>query len=310
LLILQVIPTDDGDSPPVSTILRRPPDEEIHVASPIFGQSKEFQPASGAEAHNAAMTTASTQHGVVATSDLNAQYNAPSATAADMGRMTYEGVIAKTAGVGILVLIFAVPGYMFPNTIGMIAGAIVGLVLGLILAFQTRPKPALIALYAIAEGYFLGAITIYIEQAYDVPGAGLQALLATGITFGVCLALYKSGKVRYTAKMQKFLIIGGISYLGFGLVNLGYMIFSDSTSGFGMREDMYIGPVPLGIVIGAFAVLLACVSLIGDFDFIENGVKRGLPDWFEWKAAFGLIVTLVWLYIEFLRIIAILFGRR
>lgn len=289
------------------------------MASPIFKRSSEFQPSSGAEAHNAAlngagMSSAATSGAATATqsSDLNAQYNSPSATPADTGRMTYEGVIAKTAGIGLLVLLLAVPGYMFPNTIAMIAGGIVGLVLGLVLAFQKRPKPALIAVYAIAEGYFLGAITVFIEQEFDVPGAGLQALLATGITFGVVLALYKSGKVRYTPKMQKFLMIGGVAYLLFSLVNVGVMIFGPQggDNAWGMRTSVEIFGIPLGVLIGAFAVILACVSLIADFDFIENGVKRGLPDWFEWKAAFGLIVTLIWLYIEFLRIIAILFGRR
>lgn len=298
--------------------------EEDHVASPIFGRSKEFQPLSGAEAHNAAVNggssagghsasgTVSAQPVAVSSADLNAQFNGPSATAADTGRMTYEGVVAKTAGIGILVLLFAVPGYMFPNMIGMIAGAIIGLVLGIVLSIQKRPKPALIAVYAIAEGYFLGAITIFIEQRYGVPGAGLQALLATGITFGVVLALYKSGKVRYTPKLRKFLMIGGIAYFAFSLVNVGVMMFGPQTdnNAWGMRTSVEIMGIPLGVIIGLFAVILACVSLIADFDFIENGVKRGLPDWFEWKAAFGLIVTLVWLYIEFLRIIAILFGRR
>ena len=78
----------------------------------------------------------------------------------------------------------------------------------------------------------------------------------------------------------------------------------------GMRTGADIMGIPLGVFIGAFAVVLACVSLVADFDFIENAVKNGAPKHVEWKAAFGLVLTLVWLYIEFLRIIAILFGRR
>ncbi|MDX5318972.1 MAG: Bax inhibitor-1/YccA family protein, partial [Actinomycetes bacterium] len=96
----------------------------------------------------------------------------------------------------------------------------------------------------------------------------------------------------------------------FSLANVGYMIFSNSTSGFGWRTDVSIAGIPLGVIIGAVAILLACISLIGDFDFIDNGVKNGLERKVEWKAGFGLIVTLVWLYIEFLRIIAILFSNR
>lgn len=288
------------------------------MASPIFKRGSEFQPMSGAEAHNAAVNgapsgaAAATMSVAQQNAQLNAQFNGPTATSTDTGRMTYEGVIAKTAGIGILVLIFAIPGYMFPNTVAMIASAIAGLVLGLVVAFQKRPKPALIALYAMAQGYFLGAITQWIQIAYDVPGAGLQALLATGITFGVVLALYKSGKVRYTPKMQKFLMVGMISYLAFSLVNVMIMIFGPQTdnNAWGLRTSYDIFGIPLGVFIGLFAVILACVSLIGDFDFIDNAVKRGLPDWVEWKASFGLIVTLIWLYIEFLRIIAIMFGRR
>ena len=198
---------------------------------------------------------------------------------------------------------------MFPNTLAMWTTAIAAFVLSLVIIFQKKANPALIALYAIAEGYFLGAITVWVETLFDVPGAGLQALIATFVTFAVCLILYRSGKVRYTSKMRKFLLIGGISYLAFSLVNLGYMIFSDSNGAWGLRSDAMIGPVPLGVALGAFAVILACVSLIADFDFIENAVKNGAPAHIEWKAAFGLILTLVWLYIEFLRIIAILTGR-
>lgn len=105
-------------------------------------------------------------------------------------------------------------------------------------------------------------------------------------------------------------MISGLAYLVFCLFNLGYMVFSGSDSAWGLRSGAYIGPVPLGVVIGIVAVIIACVSLIADFDFIENAVKNGAPKEVEWKAAFGLILTLVWLYIEFLRIIAILFGRR
>ena len=85
--------------------------------------------------------------------------------------------------------------------------------------------------------------------------------------------------------------------------------FSDSNSAWGLRSDAMIGPVPLGVALGAFAIILACVSLIADFDYIENAVKGGAPRSVEWKAAFGLVLTLVWLYIEFLRLIAILTGR-
>ena len=269
------------------------------MASPVFSSGKEFKPNATFEQMNAPVSAEA----------LEAQFNLPSATPEQTGRMTYEGTITKTALVAIGLGIAAIPGYMFPNTPAMWITAVAAFVLSLVIIFQKKANPALIALYAIAEGYFLGAITVWVETLFDVPGAGLQALIATFVTFAVCLILYRSGKVRYTSKMRKFLLIGGISYLAFSLVNLGYMIFSDSNGAWGLRSDVMIGPVPLGVALGAFAVILACVSLIADFDFIENAVKNGAPAHIEWKAAFGLILTLVWLYIEFLRIIAILTGR-
>jgi uncharacterized YccA/Bax inhibitor family protein len=270
------------------------------VASPIFSSGKEFKPDATFEQMNAPVTA----------EQLEQQFNAPAATPQQMGRMTYEGVTGKTALIAIGAFIAAVSGYLFPNLAAMWVSAIVAFVVSLVVIFRKKNSPGLIAIYAVAEGYFLGAITTFVETRFEVPGAGLQALVATFATFAVVLALYRSGKVRYTSKMRRFLMISGLAYLVFCLFNLGYMVFSGSDSAWGLRSGAYIGPVPLGVVIGIVAVIIACVSLIADFDFIENAVKNGAPKEVEWKAAFGLILTLVWLYIEFLRIIAILFGRR
>jgi len=265
----------------------------------VFRSGSEFKPGA----------TFDQQGSLVTADQLQQMYEAPAATAVDTGRMSYEGTITKAAGIVLLTMLAAAPGYMFPNFGLMIAGAIGAFVLAMIVIFQKRANPVLIALYAIGEGYFLGGITNWVETRFEIPGAGVQALIATFVTFAVCLALYRSGKVRYTSKMRKFFLIGGISYLLFSLVNIGYMWFGPSQSAWGLRSDVMLGPVPLGVALGAFAVLLACISLIGDFDYIENAVKGGAPAHVEWKAAFGLILTLVWLYIEFLRIIAILTGR-
>jgi len=270
------------------------------VASPIFSSGKEFKPNATFDQMNAPVTAA----------QLEQQFDAPAATPQQMGRMTYEGVTGKTALIAIGAFIAAVPGYMFPNMTAMWVSAMVAFVVSLVIIFRKKNSPALIAIYAIAEGYFLGAITTYVETRFNVPGAGLQALVATFATFAVVLFLYRTGKVRYTSKMRRVLMISGLAYLVFCLFNLGYMIFSGSNSAWGLRTDVKVLGIPLGVVIGVAAVLIACISLIADFDFIENAVKNGAPKEIEWKAAFGLILTLVWLYIEFLRIIAILFGRR
>lgn len=269
------------------------------MASPVFSSNSAFKPGATIDQNGSTVTAA----------DLQSQFDQPSAGPVDTGRMSYEGVISKTAGMVILAFLLAVPGYMFFNFAGLFISAIGGMILGLVLAFKRTTPPALAMLYAAVEGYFLGSLSTYVETYFNAPGAALQALLATASTFAVCLWLYKSGRVRYTAKMQKFLIIGGISYLLFSLVNIGMMIFGATDSAWGLRTEYELFGIPLGVLIGVFAVILACVSLIGDFDFVENGVKNGLPAEYDWKAAFGIAVTLVWLYIEFLRIIAILQGR-
>src|SRR5690554_1551806 len=270
------------------------------MASPVFSSNSAFKPG----------RTVDINGEQVSADQLQQQFDQPAADAQQMGRMTYEGVISKTATLLVLAFLVAIPGFMFPIFPLVIGAAVVGLVLGLVIAFKRTTPPALVVTYAAIEGYFLGGITAYIETSFQVPGAGLQALLATGTTFAVVLWLYKSGRVRYTSKMRKFFIIGGLSYLAFSLVNVGVMIFGNTGDAWGMRTGVEIAGIPLGVLVGAFAIILGCISLIADFDFIENGVKNGLPSNFEWRAAFGLVVTLVWLYIEFLRIIAIVMGRR
>ena len=270
------------------------------MASPVFSSNNAFQPGQTIDVNGQQ----------VSAEQLQQQFEQPAADAHQMCRMTYEGVITKTASLLLLACLVAIPGVMFPILPLIIATAVVGLVLGLVIAFSRTTRPALVIAYAAIEGYFLGGITAYIETAFEVPGAGLQALLATGSTFAVVLWLYKSGRVRYTSKMRRFFIIGASAYLLFSLVNVGVMIFGNTGDAWGMRTGVEIAGIPLGVLVGAFAIILGCISLIADFDFIENGVKNGLPSNFEWRAAFGLVVTLVWLYIEFLRIIAIVMGRR
>ncbi|MFP5360847.1 MAG: Bax inhibitor-1/YccA family protein [Actinomycetes bacterium] len=272
------------------------------MASPVFSNAKEFK--------------SDPLLAQTSTADLERQYQQPAGTPGYVAeeRMSYTGVINKTTGLVLLTFVMGAVGYVTvadsPSVMLAALGAgIVAFVIGLVAAFKRTPGPALVGIYAVAEGFFLGAISIAIEQQFNAPGAALQALVATAITFMVCLWLYRSGKVRYTSKLRKIFLIGGISYLLFSLANLGYMIFSPDSGAFGWRTDVEILGLPLGVVIGAVAILLACISLIGDFDFIENGVKSGQPKKLEWKAAFGLLVTLVWLYIEFLRIIAIFSGR-
>ncbi|GHS87767.1 membrane protein [Actinomycetota bacterium] len=240
---------------------------------------------------------------------LNQMYQAPSATTRDTARLTYDDVIVKTGGLlALLVVVAAITWNTMPGL--YIVGAIVGLVLGLVNAFKREPSPALIIAYTVAQGVFLGGIS-YVFQNFAVDGTStgtaepivLQAVIATFATFAAALFLFKSGRVRVTPKFTRWLLISMVGYLAFSLVNV-VMSFFVSSDGFGpLRGGAW------GILAGVVAVGLAAASLIMDFDAIKRGVEQGVPAKFAWSAAFGLIVTLVWLYLELLRLFAILSGR-
>lgn len=234
-------------------------------------------------------------------------YQAPAATPLDTGRMTYHHVIARTAGLlGIIVVVGALTWFTVPEL--FFVGAIVGLVFGLINAFRKEPSKPLIIAYAVAQGVFLGGISAFFEAM--APGIVFQAVLATVATFAITLILYTNRIIRVTSKMRRFLMISLLGYLAFSLINVGLMIFAgDNFGAFGLRSTEVnipiLGTVPLGVIIGIVAVVLATISLLVDFDAIENGVKQGVPERYGWTAAFGLVVTLVWLYLELLRLLAI-----
>ena len=222
-------------------------------------------------------------------------FRAPAAGPEHTGRMTYNDVVGKTGLMLVLVVVAGAVGWFSPGL--MIVGAIAGLVLGLVNSFKREPSPVLIMLYALAEGLFLGGISAVFEAAY--PGIVVQAVLGTFSVFAVMLALYTSGKFRPTPRMTKIVMTAMLGYLVFMLVNLVLTwtgIANLRTGG-------------LGLIIGAIAVLLAAYSLTMDFEMAAVGVKNGAPQKYSWSVAFGLTVTLIWLYIEILRIVAILRGN-
>ncbi|GAB2691428.1 Bax inhibitor-1/YccA family protein [Thalassiella azotivora] len=232
---------------------------------------------------------------------LEQMYAQPPAGPAQTGRMTYDDVVMRTGIMFAVLLPAAAFSWWSQSALLMFVGLGVGLVLGLVNAFKKEPVPALILAYAGFEGLFLGGISFLFGSQWE--GIVQQAVLATLAVFAVALFAFKSGKVRVTPKSRKVFMIAIGGYLLFSLANLGLMLFGVGGGTFGpLREG------PLGIAVGLFAVGLASYSLVMDFDFIERGVKSGLPQKYAWTAAFGLVVTLVWLYIELLRLIAILRG--
>ncbi|MFC0582001.1 Bax inhibitor-1/YccA family protein [Micrococcoides hystricis] len=229
---------------------------------------------------------------------LQDMYNAPAATAAQTGRVTYSDVINKTLISLALVLAGAVLGW---NVTGLLLiGIVAGVVLGLVNSFKKKPSPPLILAYSFSQGVVLGAISGILEYYY--PGIAIQAVVATLSVFAGVLALFKSGKIRTSPKLTKIFYAAMLGYLLFSLVNFGLVLFGATDSMFGLRSGW------LGLAIGLFAVALASYSLVMDFEDIARAVNTGAPKIVAWIGAFGLTVTLVWLYIEIIRIIAILRG--
>ncbi len=220
--------------------------------------------------------------------------------------MTYEDTLAKTAGLFALVLLGALIGWVLPG-LGFVA-AIVGFGLGMWASFKKTPSVPLYVSYALVEGVFVGGISHIFE--YNWPGIAVQAVLATASVFAVVLLLFRSGKVRTSPKLNKIFMVAAISYLVFSLLNLALTMFNvpGFTTMFGAR-DIEIFGIPLGVGIGVLAILMASYALIMDFEYVKNGVEARAPRVYGWTAAFGLIVTIVWLYIEFIRLLAILRGN-
>lgn len=222
-------------------------------------------------------------------------------------RMSYDGVVGSTAALFGVLLVGALAGWFFPAL--TMPGLLVGLVLGLVNSFKRSPSPALILIYGAAEGLFLGGVSAAFEAFYG--GIVVQAVLATLCVFVATLVLFATGVVRASARATKILMIAMGGYLLFSLVNLGVMVFGGASGNpWGLNGSVEIFGIPLGVLIGVLAVLMAAYSLVLDFDYIAQGVRNGAPKRFAWQAAFGLVVTLVWLYVEFLRLFAILAGNR
>ncbi|MBF4614247.1 Bax inhibitor-1/YccA family protein [Curtobacterium sp. VKM Ac-1376] len=233
---------------------------------------------------------------------LQYMYDRPTASPVDTDRMSYEDTIVKTLlAFGVLV-VGAVAGWNLPPIV-WIVGAIVGFVLALVNTFKKKPSPGLILTYAFFEGLFVGGISGFYNTAFD--GIVPQAVFGTLGVFFVTLLLFRSGKVRATPKATRFFLIAMVGYMAFSLVNIVLMLTGVTQSAFGLMGVTLFG-IPLGVIIGIFVVVMAAYSLILDFDQIKTGVERGAPRIYAWTAAFGLIVTLVWLYLEILRILAII----
>jgi uncharacterized YccA/Bax inhibitor family protein len=227
-------------------------------------------------------------------------------TAAGGARLTINDVIVKTFAVFAITVVFAVVGWNTYESMPwlLMVGLLGGLALGLVNAFKKVPSPPLILLYGVFQGVMLGGVS----QWYSNYAAGngwndivLQAVVATMTTFGVMLVLYLTGVVKVNKKFVSVLIVAAVSYMVLGLGSFIWAMFGGG-DGWGIYGTGF-GPIVavLGVLIAAFFLLL-------DFEAISQGIKLGAPERESWRMAFGLLVTLIWLYLEFLRLLAI-FSR-
>ena len=258
---------------------------------------------------------------LAASAQLEGMYAAPTASSVNTGRMTVEDTVLKTVILFGILLVTAVVGWVWtlspvsvenpvPTMMPWIIGALGGFVLAMIITFTSRKKvrPGLIFAYAAFEGLFVGGISAFFEFIW--PGIVMQATLATVAVVGTTLALFASGKIRASARATKIFMIALVGYMVFSLVNLVLMwpnVLPQDMM-FGLHSAK-IGPFPLGLVIGVLVVIMAAYSLVLDFDLVQQGARNGAPREFGWIGAFGIMVTVVWLYVEILRIIAILRGN-
>lgn len=256
--------------------------------NPAFAMSPAFSPA---------------RRQSVSVEELDELYGRPSATPADTDRMSYNDTVMKTIITFGVLLVGAVVGWTFP--ILMLPGMIVGLVLALVNIFKKNPSKGLILAYAGAQGLFVGGISNVFNMMWD--GIVTQAVFGTLAVVGVTLFLFLNGTLRSSPRLTKIFVVAMVGYLVFSLTNFGLMMFGVTESMFGLRDVTFLG-IPLGAILGVLVVLLAAYSLVLDFESIKAGVDSGAPAVFGWRAAFGIVVTVVWLYVEILRLLAILRG--
>lgn len=241
------------------------------------------------------------QQATLSADQLQQMYDQPAATAVQTDRMTVEDTLGKSVIAFGILLVGAAIGWFIPAL--AIPAAIVGFVLALVNIFKKSPSAPLVLSYAAVQGVFVGGISGIFEAM--LPGIVSQALIGTVVVFGVTLALFASGKVRASKRATKVFMIAMIGYALFSLINLGLMMFGVSDDPYGLRTGIEFFGIPLGLILGVLVVIMAAYSLVLDFDFIKQGAQNGLPRKFGWTGVFGVMMTVIWLYLEILRMLAI-----
>ncbi|WP_339658253.1 Bax inhibitor-1/YccA family protein [Flavobacterium frigidarium] len=219
--------------------------------------------------------------------------------------MTVAGTINKTFILFLLLIASAmVVWWMAFNgmnpIVPAIAGAIIGLILVVAAAFKPQYSGYLAPGYALFEGLFIGGISAIFEARY--PGIVIQAVGATFVTFGVCLALYRFKIVKVTEQFKSIVVAATLAIATYYLIS---WLFSMFTSFQPVHYDNSL----MSIGISVFVIIIAALNLFLDFDRIDKGAQQKMPKYMEWFGAMGLMVTLVWLYVEFLRLLSKLSSK-
>ncbi|MEU6374167.1 Bax inhibitor-1/YccA family protein [Streptomyces sp. NPDC046909] len=235
------------------------------------------------------------------------QHGAPPQAPVTTGRMTIDDVVLRTGTtLGVLIVTAAVAWAALPvddaninRSYGIgIGAALIGMVLALVQSFKRKASPALIVTYAAFEGVFLGVVSNIVDNRI-ASGAAMQAVIGTLAVFAAVLVAYKAGWIRVNRRFYGFVMAAALGFVLLMMVNMLFAVFGGG-DGLGFRSG------GLGIVFGIVGVLLGACFLALDFKQVEDGIAYGAPKEEAWLAAFGLTLTLVWIYMEFLRLISIL----
>ncbi|BCJ58525.1 Bax inhibitor-1/YccA family protein [Micromonospora endophytica] len=216
--------------------------------------------------------------------------------------MSIDDVVVKTVTLLAILGVSAAAAWMLvPDAllgVAWIGAAVVGLVLGLIISFSRMANPALVVAYAVVEGVLVGAVSKFYESLFD--GIVLQAVTATFGVFFVMAMLYRARVIRATPAFTKGLIAVMAGLFAVMLINLVLAMFGVNT---GLRDGS-----PLAIGFSLVCIVVAALSFVLSFKEVEDGVRMGLPQRYSWVAAFGILVSLIWLYIELLRLLSYFQG--
>lgn len=237
--------------------------------------------------------------------ELQTMYNQPAYTGPVAGErwMTLDDVVQRTAAMlGTILVAGAISWVALPDSLfapALIISLMGGLALGLYMSFTARVNAPLALLYSVFEGVLLGAISRVFEQAYS--GIVVQAVAGTVMVAGGMLAVYKIGAIRVTPKFTRVVVGATIGVFGLMVVNMIAYLFTPD--GLGLRSGG-----AFAVIFSLVCIVVAAMNLVMDFDMIERGIRQGAPQKMAWYAAFGLTVTLIWLYIEILRLLG--YARR